>query len=182
MSTKFAMPPLADALPADVFEVVTGRDDIPTIVVPVARIADVARTLRDHPALQFEVCLDVTAADYFPRSPRFHVVYHFVSVSHAFTLRVKVVIGDKTEVPTLSRVWPSADWQEREVWDLFGIVFTGHPNLTRLLTPDDWEGHPLRKDYPTQVKLPVSTYSPLQLTEEEFAANLEADRRHRPTS
>jgi NADH:ubiquinone oxidoreductase subunit C len=95
---------------------------------------------------------------------------------------VKTIIGDATEVPTLSSVWPSANWQEREVWDLVGIVFTGHPNLTRLLTPDDWEGHPLRKDYPTQVKLPVRTYEPLQLTEEEFAANVEADRRHRPTS
>jgi NADH-quinone oxidoreductase subunit C len=182
MSTKFAMPPLADALPADAFEIVAGRDDIPTIVVPAAQIAEVCRILRDHPALQFDVCLDVTAADYFPRAPRFHVVYHLVSISRAFTLRVKVIVPDKTEVPTISTVWRSANWQEREVWDLFGIVFAGHPNLNRLLTPDDWEGHPLRKDYPTQVKLPVRTYEPLQLTEEEFAANVEADRRHRPTS
>lgn len=182
MSTKFAMPPLADALPAEAFEVVTGRDEIPTIVVPAPEVADVCRILRDHPALQFDVCLDVTAADHFPRAPRFHVVYHLVSIPRTFTLRVKVIVSDKTEVPTLSRVWLSANWQEREVWDLFGIVFTGHPNLMRLLTPDDWEGHPLRKDYPTQVKLPVSTYEPLQLTEEEFAANVAADRRHRPTS
>jgi NADH-quinone oxidoreductase subunit C len=182
MSTKFAMPPLADALPAEAFEVVQGRDEIPTVVVEAPQLADVGRVLRDHPALQFEVCLDVTAADYFPRAPRFHVVYHLVSLSRTFTLRVKVIVGDNTEVPTLSAVWPSTNWQEREVWDLFGIVFTGHPNLTRLLTPDDWEGHPLRKDYPTQVKLPVRTYEPLQLTEEEFAANVEADRRHRPTS
>jgi NADH-quinone oxidoreductase subunit C len=182
MSTKFAMPPLADALPAGAFEVVAGRDEIPTIVVPVADLAEVCRILRDHPALQFDVCLDVTATDYFPRTPRFHVVYHLVSLSLTFTLRVKVIIGDKVQVPTIFTVWPSANWQEREVWDLFGIVFTGHPNLTRLLTPDDWEGHPLRKDYPTQVKLPVRTYEPLQLTEEEFAANMEADRRRRPTS
>jgi NADH-quinone oxidoreductase subunit C len=182
MSTKFAMPPLADALPTEAFTVVPGRDEIPTIVVPAPQIAEVARVLRDHPALQFNVCLDVTAADYFPRAPRFHVIYHLVSLSRTFTLRVKVIVDDKTEVPTLSTVWASTNWQEREVWDLFGIVFTGHPNLTRLLTPDDWEGHPLRKDYPTQVKLPVRTYEPLQLTEEEFAANVEADRRHRPTS
>jgi NADH-quinone oxidoreductase subunit C len=182
MSTKFAMPPLAEALPAEAFTVVPGRDEIPTVVVPAPQIAEVARILRDHPTLQFNVCLDVTAADYFPRTPRFHVIYHLVSLSRTFTLRVKVIVDDKTEVPTLCTVWPSTNWQEREVWDLFGIVFTGHPNLTRLLTPDDWEGHPLRKDYPTQVKLPVRTYEPLQLTEEEFAANVEADRRHRPTS
>ena len=182
MSTKFAMPPLADALSAGAFEIVAGRDEIPTIVVPAAQIAEVCRVLRDHPALQFDVCLDVTAADYFPRSPRFHVVYHLVSLSRTFTLRIKVIVPDNTDVPTISSVWPSANWQEREVWDLFGIVFAGHPNLTRLLTPEDWEGHPLRKDYPTQVKLPVRTYEPLQLTEEEFAANVEADRRHRPTS
>jgi NADH:ubiquinone oxidoreductase subunit C len=115
MSTKFAMPPLADALPAERFEIVPGRDDIPAIVVQVEQLAETCRILRDHPALQFDVCLDVTAADYFPRAPRFHVVYHLVSVSKTFTLRVKVVIDDKTEVPTVSTVWPSANWQEREV-------------------------------------------------------------------
>jgi NADH-quinone oxidoreductase subunit C len=181
MSTTFAMPPLADALPADAFELVAGQDGIPTIIVPAARLVEVAWILRDHPSLRFDVCLDVTAVDYFPRAPRFRVVYHFVSIPLTLTLRLKVIVsGERPEVPTISTVWPSANWQEREVWDLFGIVFAGHPQLERLLTPDDWEGHPLRKDYPTQVKLPVRTYEPLQLTEEEFKANLEADRRHRP--
>jgi NADH:ubiquinone oxidoreductase subunit C len=95
-------------------------------------------------------------------------------------MRVKVILGEGQEVPTISTVWPSANWQEREVWDLFGVVFTGHPQLERLLTPDDWEGHPLRKDYPVQVKVPVRTYEALQLTQEEFRANVEADRRERP--
>jgi NADH/F420H2 dehydrogenase subunit C len=181
MSTRFAMPPLADALPADAFELAPGRDEIPTIIVPGPKLVDVCRTLRDHPSLGFDVCLDVTATDYFPRTPRFHVVYHFISIPFTFTLRLKVLLGgERPEVPTISTIWPSANWQEREVWDLFGIVFTGHPKLERLLTAEDWEGHPLRKDYPTQVKLPVRTYAPLQLTEEEFKANVEADRRHRP--
>jgi NADH-quinone oxidoreductase subunit C len=179
MPTKFATPPLAEALPAGSFELVSSRDDIPTIVVPAAELVAVCQALRDHPSLQFNVCLDVTCADIFPRSPRFHVVYHLVATDVPLTLRVKVVLAEGQEVPTISTIWPSANWQEREVWDLFGVVFTGHPQLERLLTPDDWEGHPLRKDYPVQVKIPVRTYEPLQLTEEEFRANVEADRRER---
>jgi NADH/F420H2 dehydrogenase subunit C len=180
MTTTFAPPPLETALPAGSFEAVAGRDGIPTIAVTPARLVEVMTTLRDHPALGFNVCLDVTAADHYPRAPRFAVVYHLVATDQPFTLRVRVVLdGAAAELPTISGVWPSANWQEREVWDLFGIVFTGHPTLERLLTPDDWEGHPLRKDYPVQVKVPVRTYEPLQLTEEEFRANVEADRRVR---
>ncbi len=177
---KFAVPPLADALPAGSFELVESHDDLPVIRVPAASIVDVCRVLRDHPALQFVVCLDITAADHFPRRPRIDIVYHLVSTSQSWTLRVVVQLNDVDEpVPTVSTVWPAANWLEREVWDLFGVTFAGHPQLERLLTPDDWEGHPLRKDYPVQVKLPVKTYAPLQLTEEEFRANGEADRRLR---
>jgi NADH-quinone oxidoreductase subunit C len=180
MTPRFAMPPLADALPAGSFEEIPTRDGIPTIGVSGAHLVDVARTLRDHPSLRFNVCLDVTATDHFPRAPRFEVVYHFVATDIPLTLRLRVRLdGERAELPTISTIWPSANWQEREVWDLFGIVFTGHPKLERLLTPDDWEGHPLRKDYPVQVKLPVRTYEPLQLTEEEFRANVQADRQQR---
>jgi NADH-quinone oxidoreductase subunit C len=180
MPTQFAMPPLADALPAGSFEVVTPGDDIPTIAVKAADLLEVSRILRHHPSLQFNVCLDVTCVDQLPRvQPRFRVVYHFVATDVPLTLRVRVALNDGEEVPTLSTIWPSCNWQEREVWDLFGIVFTGHPQLQRLLTPDDWEGHPLRKDYPVQVKVPYRTYEPLQLTQEEFRANVEADRRDR---
>ena len=180
MTATFPMPPLADLLPG-AFETVAARDGIPTIGVVPDQLPAFCRTLRDHPALQFTVCLDVTAADHYPRAPRFDVVYHLVSIEQRFTLRVKVRLdGAAPAVPTVSDLWPSANWQEREVWELFGIVFTGHPNLSRLITPEDWEGHPLRKDYPVQVKLPVKTYEPLQLSEEEFRANIEADRRRRP--
>jgi NADH-quinone oxidoreductase subunit C len=180
MSPKFPMPPLAEILPEGTFTTLPTRDDIPTLQLVSERLLDVCRTLRDDPRLAFSLCLDVTAADHFPRTPRFHVVYHLVSVDRGFTLRLRVVPDDTDpRVPTVSAVWPSANWQEREVWELFGIVFTAHPNLERLITPDDWEGHPLRKDYPVQVKLPVKTYEPLQLSEEEFRANVEADRRVR---
>ena len=175
-------PPLADALPAGSFEAVESRDDVPTIAVQPSALVAVCQTLRDHPSLQFAICLDITAADHFPRTPRFDIVYHLVSTSLKLTLRVKVRLdGDAARVPSVSGVWPAANWLEREVWDLFGVIFVGHPNLERLLTPDDWEGHPLRKDYPVQVKLPVKTYMPLQLTEEEFRANVEADKRLRRT-
>jgi NADH-quinone oxidoreductase subunit C len=177
---KFAAPPLADALPAGSFEPAESRDDLPVIRVAADVLPEVCRVLRDHPALMFEVCLDITAADHFPRRPRVDVVYHLVSTSKFWTLRVVVQLETvEAPVPTVSTVWPAANWLEREVWDLYGVTFTGHPQLERLLTPDDWEGHPLRKDYPVQVKLPVKTYMPLQLTEEEFRANVEADRRLR---
>ena len=177
---KFADPPLADALPPGSFTPVDSRDDIPAIRVDPPALISVCQVLRDHPALQFAVCLDITAADHFPRRPRFDVVYHLVSASQHLTLRVVVQLPTEADrVPTVSGVWPAANWLEREVWDLFGVTFDGHPQLERLLTPDDWEGHPLRKDSPVQVKLPVKTYAPLQLTEEEFRANVEADRRLR---
>ena len=119
--------------------------------------------------------------DYLPRVPRFEVVYHLLSVPHRRRLRLKVRVlnaaaAEAGVVPTMQSVWPGAGWPEREVWDMFGIVFGGHPDLRRLLMPEDWEGHPARKDYPVQIQKTTQTYSPLEVSEEQFRANLERDR------
>jgi len=178
MSTLTTLP-LTDHLPADTFRMSSSADGMPTIVVEPGRLVEVCQLLRDRPALRFAVCLDVTAADHFPRTPRFDVVYHLTSPGQKLRLRIRVVTNGSDAVPSVSGVWPSANWQEREVYDMYGIPFAGHPDLRRLIMPDDWEGHPLRKDFPVQVKMPVRTYEPLQLTEEQFRANVAADRAQR---
>ncbi|MBI4886801.1 MAG: NADH-quinone oxidoreductase subunit C [Acidobacteria bacterium] len=150
--------------------------DFATLYVPAARLVDTCLALRDTPALGFNVLVEVTAADYLPRDPRFEVVYHLLSIPHRRRLRLKVRTTDAASIPTVQGVWPSAGWLEREVWDMFGVVFDGHPDLRRLLMPEDWEGHPQRKDYPVQIRKAAQTYEPLEITEEEFKANLERDR------
>jgi len=109
---------------------------------------------RDDAALAFDLLVDVTAVDYlrFPGredGPRFEVVYHLYSVAHNHRVRVKVPVEqDDPVVPTATGLWPIANWLEREVWDMFGIKFSGHPDLRRILMDERWDGHPLRKDYP----------------------------------
>jgi NADH-quinone oxidoreductase subunit C len=155
--------------------------DFATIYVPADRLVATCVALRDTPSLGFNVLAEVTAADYFPRDPRFEVVYHLLSVPHRRRLRLKVRATERLAVPTVQQIWPSAGWLEREVWDMFGIVFDGHPDLRRLLMPEDWEGHPQRKDYPVQIRKATQTYEPLEVSEEEFKANLERDRVKRTT-
>jgi NADH-quinone oxidoreductase subunit C len=151
--------------------------------VPADRLVATCLALRDTPALGFNVLIEITAADYLPREPRFEVVYHLLSIPNRTRLRLKVrVAGNAASdgiVPTIQRVWPAAGWPEREVWDMFGIVFDGHGDLRRLLMPEDWEGHPARKDYPVQIRKAAQTYEPMEVTQEEFAANLERDRHKR---
>jgi NADH-quinone oxidoreductase subunit C len=150
--------------------------DFATLYVPADRLVETCLALRDAPMFRFNVLAEVTAADYLPRDPRFEVVYHLLSIPNRSRVRLKVRVGDGGVVPTLQRVWPSAGWPEREVWDMFGVVFDGHPDLRRILMPEDWEGHPARKDYPVQIRKAAQTYEPLEVTEEEFRANLERDR------
>jgi NADH-quinone oxidoreductase subunit C len=149
--------------------------DQPTIFVPAAQLVDVCRTLRDHPDLRFLLLADLTAVDWWPAEPRYEVVYHLSSMTER--LRVKVRLeGIAASLPTVQDLWPGAGWLERETWDMFGIVFEGHGDLRRLLMPEDWEGYPLRKDFPVQIRLRPRADAPLQVTEEEFRANLERDR------
>jgi NADH-quinone oxidoreductase subunit C len=174
---------LTPLLPAVSLQAGSARDEDlnPTILVPAADLSAVCLALRDTPGLEFVAFSDVTAADFHPRrAPRFDVVYHLVSPHRRARVRLKIQVDLGQVVPTVSTIWPGAGWLEREVFDLFGIVFEGHTDLRRLMMPEDWEGHPLRKDYPVQVRKDAATFMPLQVTEEEFKANMERDRQIRP--
>jgi NADH-quinone oxidoreductase subunit C len=150
--------------------------DFATIYVEADALVATCQALLDTPSLRFAAIIEITAADYLPRTPRFEVVYHLLSVAHRARVRLKVRVHDGDAVPTVQGVWPGAGWPEREVWDMFGIVFAGHNDLRRLLMPEDWEGHPARKDYPVQIQKATQTYEPLEVTEAEFRANIERDR------
>jgi len=152
--------------------------DFATVYVPAEHIVATCAALRDH--LTFEVLVEVTAADYLPQAPRYEVVYHLLSVASRRRLRLKVRVTADGTVPTVQLVYPGAGWLEREVWDMFGIVFDGHNDLRRLLMPEEWEGHPQRKDYPVQIQKTAQTYAPLEVSEEQFRASLEHDRVKRP--
>ncbi len=168
---------LQDAVPAAQFESAPSVDLQTTMYVSRDELPAVACALRDRPDLAFTFLADVAAVDFWPREPRFEVVYILVSIAHRRRLRVKVRLhGADPHVATVSGVWPAANWLEREVWDLFGIAFDGHPDPRRLLMPEDWEGYPLRKDYPVQIRMTPRASEPLQVTEDEFRASVTRDR------
>ena len=122
-----------------------------TIVVPLERMTAVLTHLRDAPDAVFDFCSDVTASDWPPRKDaRFDLIYCLYSTRLRQRIRVKVRCGETTPVPSVTDVWPAANWLEREVYDMFGINFTGHPDRRRILMPDDWQGFPQRKDYPLE--------------------------------
>ena len=169
---------LTPLVPGAAYEAGHGGD-VPTIVVPADRLVPTCRALHDEPSLRFDLLLDVVGVDYLPRTPRYEVVYQLVSIPNRLRLRLKVRVADGGSVPTVHRVWPAANWHEREVWDMFGIFIEDHPDLRRILMPEDWEGYPLRKDYPVQIRKTPQTYEPLEVTEQEFRQNLERDRARR---
>jgi NADH-quinone oxidoreductase subunit C len=122
-----------------------------TIVVPVARLLDVARYLREAPGAAFDYCSDVTATDWPPRATgRFDVIYCLYSTRHRHRVRMKVIVGEHQPIASVTGIWPAANWLEREVYDMFGVNFTGHPDRRRILMPEDWQGFPQRKDYPLE--------------------------------
>jgi len=122
-----------------------------TIVVPRQYLRRAADFLRGEPDLQFTFLSDITGVDRFPMEPRFELNYHVLSLFRREKLRLKVrIAGSDPAVESVISVWPGADWHEREVFDLFGVRFEGHPDLRRILMPEDWEGYPLRKDYPVE--------------------------------
>jgi NADH-quinone oxidoreductase subunit C len=147
--------------PADVLEAHSQRGD-ETVVVYAPRWKDVARFLRDEPRADMSMLVDLTAVDFPDRSPRFEVVAHFYSLSKGHRLRVKARVGDSdggnAEIDTLSDIWASANWAERECFDMFGVRFAGHPDLRRILLYPEFEGHPLRKDYPADRIQPLVPY------------------------
>src|SRR5262245_420172 len=121
-----------------------------TIIVAADRILDVARHLRDAPDAAFDMCSDLTTTDWPPRAERFDVVYVLYSTRHRHRVRVKAKVADNQPIASVTSIWPSANWFEREVFDMFGLNFTGHPDRRRILMPEDWQGYPQRKDYPLE--------------------------------
>jgi NADH-quinone oxidoreductase subunit C len=139
-----AYPGFADAIE----KVVVDRGEL-TLHIKAERITEIAQIMRDDEALRFELCSSVSGVDYLNSDARrLHIVYHLTSMTYRRRVRLEVAVPVDTPVPSVTSVYPTADWQERETYDMFGVIFTGHPNLTRILMPDDWEGHPQRKDYP----------------------------------
>ena len=145
---------LRENFPDGVMETMIPQGDA-TVVVRVDFLPIIVDFLKSDPRLQFDVLIDITAVDYLERKPRFDVVYHLLSLPFNRRLRLKVPVEDgEQNLRSLTPWWGSANWLEREVWDMFGIRFTGHPDLKRILMYEEFQGHPLRKDYPYRKRQP----------------------------
>jgi len=150
--------PIVDKLQKDFAAIPSEyRGDV-SLVIAGEKIAAACRQIQD---LGFELLSALTAVDYWPQEdPRFHVVYEFTSISKNMRLEVRVPVpGINSSLPTITHIYRNANWHERETWDMFGIKFEGHPDLRRILMPADWEGHPLRKDYPLGYEEPQFTFN-----------------------
>ena len=156
------------ALAKRLLSIETFRDQT-TFVVKPEGLVEFGQLLRDDPDLKFELLAALTAVDYWPEEPRFNVIYQFFSLDNKVFIGMRVPVeGTQPEVPTLEGIYPNANWHEREVHDMFGIKFEGHSDMRRILMPHDWEGHPLRKDYP------------LGYEEVQFSFNVDEINRRKP--
>ena len=142
---------LKEVFPDEVLAVSEFRGQV-SVTLRKNRIRDIARYLHDDPDLYFDYLIDVCGVDYLgKKEKRFEVVYHLFSIKHRHALRLKAEVSESNPaIDSVTPVWVGANWHERETFDLYGIKFNGHPDLRRILLPEDWEGHPLRKDYPVQ--------------------------------
>jgi NADH-quinone oxidoreductase subunit C len=140
---------IADQFPDDFLDIITFGDQV-SVIVKKDKIVDICRYLHDDPDLRFDHLKDLCGVDYLGKGEhRFVVVYHLYSVEYRHMIRLKALVPeDDPSIKTVTSIWAGANWHERECFDMFGIVFKGHPDLRRILLPEDWEGHPLRKDYP----------------------------------
>ncbi len=160
-------------LGADLLQVETAYNELSITVAP-EKIIPVLKFLRDDQLARFIQLIDLTAVDYPERAARFDVVYHLLSLHNNFRIRVKAALAENATIPSVIEVYPCADWYEREAFDMYGVMFEGHPDLRRLLTDYGFEGHPLRKDFPLtgHVELRYDdeqkrvVYEPVKLTQE----------------
>jgi len=130
-----------------------------TLIIRCPEIRKVCTYLRDDEAWQFALLADIVGVDWPAREKRFDILYNLYSVANNLRLRLKVQVGEDEPVPSVVPVWSSANWHEREVFDMFGVPFADHPDLRRILMPEDWDGHPLRKDFPLSYEPPAFTHS-----------------------
>ncbi len=155
MSTNMTLDKLSRQFPRSVIETHAHRGDA-TAVVRKEDILAISKFLRDDPDLAYNFMMDLTAVDYMGKEPRFEVVYHLYSLSKNQRVRIKAQVSEADcAIDSIVSIWVAADWFEREVFDLYGIVFKGHPNLKRILLYEGFEGHPLRKDYPVKKRQPL---------------------------
>jgi len=146
---------LKEKFPDSIVDTHSFRGD-ETATVKKEKIVDICKFLRDDNELLYNFMMDITAVDYYGREPRFEVVYHLYSLKYNRRVRIKVPVPESDcTVDSIISVWIGADWFEREAYDLYGIIFKGHPNLKRILLYEGFEGHPLRKDYPVKGRQPL---------------------------
>lgn len=155
MTDSITLKKLKERFTNSVLETHSFRGD-DTAVVKRVDVLEICRFLKEDPELSYNFLMDLTAADYLGKEPRFEVVYHLYSLKHNMRVRIKVPLSESDPtIDSVSSLWASANWAERECWDLFGIRFNEHPDLRRILLYEQFQGHPLRKDYPVDKRQPL---------------------------